>query len=737
MADVWLDLPPLQPLASPHSKASSLDPLGSLHPLDRLTLTSLSKSQVCLSLPELRAASAHVSLQPISELSKPNNLQTLPELPSKAYKKRQKRAHASKQPGSPCRDEQTLQHELCLLMIGEGSNTFKWHERIRTFACHGQQSKHSSMLDKVVLHGTNVKRLKQAREAWRLDTYFSTRRACARFLGSFLDALRDDCILRWQDITGTEDLAQLLEDLQGQVDTISWLSGVLQLQKESWKETSMVLVMEHLANAPSPDLFLQDACRVVAVDLLACLLEPLLSEIHHACRLALGLAAPIEYLLDNVEDEDGPSFPSFIKPKTITAVHEITQGLALLRSHDAAAYKALQPLPVTMANISFVAEHVDAHYHVVEQWNNETDVADNVTKSLGLTQVQDSALTTLEDVLDVHLDWPVEEQLRRVQAHVLHLMLDKLQLQRHLELLEQVYFFGNGRFVVCLTDALLANTSDSVCLYNRAGMWPPSNVHMNIATRAMLQHSIDGQYTQPNLHASGDMAERDYLGHLGFRLEADLVHHQIPRDALDALSFLKFDYRLPAPLDQIITKQSLMFYAQISGFLLLLLRLVYVVDQLTIQARLHRNVVHHRVKQTLQFRLEALWFVRKLASYCFERVVQPAWRAFLADLPVVASENPGAIRDRHLALLMTISHGLLLDAEGAERMEGVREAFQAILTLYSIPADQREGWSADPELIEVLYQRFKKHAALVLLDELVDATDVEYDDDLELSSDET
>jgi hypothetical protein len=45
------------------------------------------------------------------------------------------------------------------------------------------------------------------------------------------------------------------------------------------------------------------------------------------------------------------------------------------------------------------------------------------------------------------------------------------------------------------------------------------------------------------------------------------------------------------------------------------------------------------------------------------------------------------------------------------------------MTLHSIPADQREGWSADGELIEELHARFMRYQKDIRLDELVETAD--------------
>lgn len=184
-------------------------------------------------------------------------------------------------------------------------------------------------------------------------------------------------------------------------------------------------------------------------------------------------------------------------------------------------------------------------------------------------------------------------------------------------------------------------------------------------------------------------------------MSLDEEPEELPRDSLDALSFLKFGFRPPKPLDLIITPRSLTYYSRINEFLLMLLRMTNAAEQLFLQARPFRTMRRFSPVEE-RFRIEATNFVRAFVAHVHETVIGTHWRKFQQVLQQ-GDLTIDALRSAHESMLEQISNSCFITRKMKDIQTLLRTIFSAILT-FSV---HKEHDDDDDERIEALYTTFR------------------------------
>lgn len=327
------------------------------------------------------------------------------------------------------------------------------------------------------------------------------------------------------------------------------------------------------------------------------------------------------------------------------------------------------------------------------------------------------------------------DPLLSAQAHFincacLRLSFSQYDLRSHLMLLHRYSLFGDGVFASRLSHALFdpeLHTAERRKGHLRAGIsglrlgsretWPPANSELRLALMGILAES----YHQS---VSGSSMFRNELpGGLSFSIremsEEELQQCMNP-DSIEALDFLKLEYKPPSPLIAVITSVSLLKYDAIFKLLLRAVRMLFVVNQFFRHTKA-KSTVHQRGPGSLHrlFKMESHHFVSAICTYFFDGV-QANWTQILERLDH-AESNLGRdiadslcnIRDFHDQVLDQMMFALMLRKRQAQVMKLIEEIFILVLQfarhIRLEDSAQQEGQGAinDAELSGI-YERFKK-----------------------------
>ncbi|KAL8929239.1 MAG: hypothetical protein Q9208_001322 [Pyrenodesmia sp. 3 TL-2023] len=236
-------------------------------------------------------------------------------------------------------------------------------------------------------------------------------------------------------------------------------------------------------------------------------------------------------------------------------------------------------------------------------------------------------------------------QSRLLSHSTLHLLFQTHSLRSHLRLLYSYLLLANGPLLVRLSHALFDPSLPSAAYQKsrsrasgKAGLqlgardmaWPPASSELRIALTGILTES----YRSSPEGRSGDGTRRDQgqlPGDLSFSIRNDMSDVELEKcmnkDGLEALDFLKVQYRPPKPLDVVITESVLEKYDRLSRLLLRGARVTFVVKEMMLHSRESMRDKKKFVGVVQRFKTEASHFVRTVFTH-FGDCVEELWAAF-------------------------------------------------------------------------------------------------------------
>lgn len=312
-------------------------------------------------------------------------------------------------------------------------------------------------------------------------------------------------------------------------------------------------------------------------------------------------------------------------------------------------------------------------------------------------------------------------QSRLVNHACLRLLFKDHQLRSHFSNLHNFSLLGDGVFATRLSHALFdpelksAQRRKGHFRFGAVGLrlghresWPS-----DISELRLVLMGISADVIRPDDHSERpSSADGGLPNHLNFLLRPEELKRSVDPHSIDALDFLRLQYKPPAPLETVLTPSSLDKYDLIFKLLLRSIRMLYVVNQLP---RTPRHRPSHRKRSEViyqQFRLEAHHFVTAICGYFFDGI-RTNWDILLHRLNAIESflddfdcgDKPGLekLRVFHETVLDRIMFALLLRARQEEVMKLLEEIFSCVLLF------ARLSNSDDPAQggIENLYARFQ------------------------------
>ena len=322
-------------------------------------------------------------------------------------------------------------------------------------------------------------------------------------------------------------------------------------------------------------------------------------------------------------------------------------------------------------------------------------------------------------------------QNKLVNHACLRLLFRAHQVISHFSLLHRYILFGDAVFVLRLSHALFdpdiqtterrkghSQAPSSRLSLGSRNTWPPASSELRLALMGVLTDNY-----RSSIHLEESSVFHDELpGDLSFSIremsETELQQCMNP-DSIEALDFLKLEYKPPASVDTVITQNSLLKYDAIFKLLLRAVRMISVVNQLFRDSRAQSLTRSSTSVLVQSFRIESHHFVSTVCSYLFDGVHEN-WKHLTSRLNDVdeALDRDGfeilaSLRDFHEQVLDQMMFALLLRKRQGQVMKLLEEIFGLVLQfarhirIQNSPfAEALEGVSEVD--LRLIYERFKE-----------------------------
>ena len=342
----------------------------------------------------------------------------------------------------------------------------------------------------------------------------------------------------------------------------------------------------------------------------------------------------------------------------------------------------------------------------------------------------------------------LSSQARVIDYSCLHLLFKEHRLQYHLTLQWRFQLLGDGSFVTRLSHSLFdpemesgerrsGVTRSSVRTGLRLGSrdtWPPASSELRLVLMGLLTecHAVNG-YSPFGQSTQNNGKERELPGGLSFAIREltgeELVKCRDP-NAIEALDFLRLQYKPPAVLETIITARCLHKYDVLFKHLLRLTRMLSVVSGL-VRDSTSRSSLSGECRNIFQkFRIDAQHFVIALCDYSFHTGVGFLWKRFEKTLSKVERyldrgdidgtiETAGSLcrlRDYHEEILNQMLFSLFLSKSHQQASKLLENIFTVILTF--APLSKLDGMGdtshQTENAVSQLHATFRKQAGTFL-----------------------
>ncbi|GAQ10669.1 hypothetical protein ALT_7990 [Aspergillus lentulus] len=337
----------------------------------------------------------------------------------------------------------------------------------------------------------------------------------------------------------------------------------------------------------------------------------------------------------------------------------------------------------------------------------------------------------------------LSSQALLVDFSCLHLLFKEHKLRYHLTLQWRFQLLGDGFFASRLSHSLFDPEMESG--ERRSGVvrsgvhtglrlgdrdtWPPASSELRLVLIGLLSEcNMDGRLDSSS--NADFLRERDLPGQLSFSIR-DLTDEEIVKckdpNAIEALDFLRLQYKPSAVLETIITQRSLDQYDRLFKHLLRLIRMVSVVRGLIRDSTARSSLSGDTRNLFQRFRIDCQHFVLAVSDYCFHIGVGSTWKSFQDTLTrieycleqgdidgvIEAAHSVSWLRRYHEDTLDQMLFALFLSKRHAEAARLLEKIFGTILTFAPLSRlDGMEGVRHESEdTIAHLYATFRKQTS--------------------------
>ena len=329
----------------------------------------------------------------------------------------------------------------------------------------------------------------------------------------------------------------------------------------------------------------------------------------------------------------------------------------------------------------------------------------------------------------------ISAQARLVNLACLRMLFKEHGLRSHLSLQRHYQLLGDGMFASRLSHALFdpeLKSTERRKGRTRAGTmgihlgsrntWPPASSELRLALMGILRES----YLLIGKSQEVTLSDGELPGDLSFSVR-DLSQDEIQRcmdpNAIEALDFLRLQYKPPPPLDTVFTSSCLEKYDAIFKLLLKLTRMMFVVSQLSRDGWTRKRDLPLIDPISQHFRIIAHWFVTTTCEYFFESGIRSTWDQFEKNLDSLEKRVRGDhagnslgerdglyhLQEYHEQVLDRIMFSLLLRKRQEKVMQLLEDIFGLILLFAKeiVPKNKDQDSVARTHLrVKELYQKF-------------------------------
>jgi hypothetical protein len=336
----------------------------------------------------------------------------------------------------------------------------------------------------------------------------------------------------------------------------------------------------------------------------------------------------------------------------------------------------------------------------------------------------------------------IAAQAEVVNRESLRLLFETHNLRQHLDLQRSFHLLGNGMFCTMLTHALfdpdLETAERQAGIARQGGVmglrlgsrdtWPPASSELRLALMGILAESFNAEHRTAEAPAASPSKFASLPGDLSFAVR-DLSPEDIEKcmnpDSLEALDFLRLAYSAPQELRVVITPAILVQYDRIFKFLVRLLRLMYVVDQLFRVVNLRTSAWLEPGNIAYRFAREARHFVSCISAYFLDSGIALPWQSFQSKLDEMQTDlaqadtglsekacSPETLREYHSQAINQMASALFLRKRQQPVLKLLEDIFITVLAYAKHARLQALGSVAEGEHTKAystkLYRDFKK-----------------------------
>ena len=330
----------------------------------------------------------------------------------------------------------------------------------------------------------------------------------------------------------------------------------------------------------------------------------------------------------------------------------------------------------------------------------------------------------------------IANQALLINRACLRLLFREHNIRSHFSLLHRYNLCGDGVFASRLSHALFDPELGSTERWKgrfRAGIsglklgsrdtWPPASSEVRLALMGILTESY---YESGRGAEVSSMFREELPGGMSFAVR-DMAEDELQRcmdpDSIEALDFLRLQYRPPPPLDAVITQASLAKYNVVFKLLLRAARMLFVANQLFRDMN-PRFAVRHGADPTSQsFRIESHHFILAICRYFFNSV-QANWNILQRRLEEIDkaldhddmsdADSLHKLRDFHEHVLDRLMFTLILRKRQAQVMKLLEEIFSLILVFARHTRTEATRDSDSKVDMKETYGKFKKKVGIFL-----------------------
>ncbi|ODM16749.1 hypothetical protein SI65_07714 [Aspergillus cristatus] len=338
----------------------------------------------------------------------------------------------------------------------------------------------------------------------------------------------------------------------------------------------------------------------------------------------------------------------------------------------------------------------------------------------------------------------LSSQALLIDFSCLHMLFKEHKIRNHLTLQWKYQLLGDGFFVSRLSHALFDPEMESgerksgvvrsgVHTGLRLGSrdtWPPASSELRLVLIGLLTESYSAASGSGDMDDAQHHREKELPGGLSFAVR-ELTAEEITKckdpNAIQALDFLRLQYKPPSVLEIIITQRSLDKYDRLFKHLLRLLRMVSIVKSIVRDSTARNSLSGDTHNVFQKFRIHAQHFVLTVSDYCFHVGVESTWKRFQdtlsrieycldrgdIDSTIDAAHSVPRLRDYHEDILDEILFALFLSKRHAQAAKLLESIFGTVLVFAPISRmDSVKGVRQESEAnVSHLYKTFRKQAS--------------------------